>query len=139
VYSDTAAMSDLYENLDRELQGVEGSFAVQPAQVGAVFILGGQVAGLEIFDAHEAFARGFAKTLRAYAVEMPTAAPLQGQALEEDLYRFLADLVSAKREQYPALGEGQDLRLTGVGVSGGALVSGERVVHLAAYRRPPQA
>jgi hypothetical protein len=51
-----------------------------------------------------------------------------------DVRRFLAEMVAATAEKYAALGEGEDFRFTGDSLAGGALVDGERVVHVAAYR-----
>jgi hypothetical protein len=39
----------------------------------------------------------------------------------------------ARAEQFEALGEGEDLRLSGDSLAGGALVAEDRVVHLAAF------
>ncbi len=46
---------------------------------------------------------------------------------------FLRKVVAAKEEEYPALGEGQDVRLTGQGLTGAALAVNGRVVHLSAF------
>jgi len=43
------------------------------------------------------------------------------------------EAVVAAAERFPALGEGEDIRLTGEGVSGGALAANGRVVHLAGF------
>jgi hypothetical protein len=41
--------------------------------------------------------------------------------------------MAAAGERFPALGEGEDIRLSGEGLAGGALAAGGRVVHLASY------
>lgn len=136
VASDTYAMSDIYENLERDLRRTEQSFAIQRGQSGAVFASGGRVAGIELFDSPEAFAKCFGKTVRAYAMDVPQdAAPVDTKAALADVRQFLQEMIGAVTERYAALGEGEDVRLSGADVSGGALVNGERVVHLAAYRR----
>ncbi len=40
-------------------------------------------------------------------------------------------------EPFAALGEGEDLRLSGEALAGGALVAEDRVVHLAAFNLDP--
>ncbi len=42
-------------------------------------------------------------------------------------------LQSAAGERFAALGEGEDIRLKGAGIAGGALAADGRVVHLAGY------
>ncbi len=54
-------------------------------------------------------------------------------AMRAEVSRFLEAMVKAAAEQYAALGDGADVRIEGDGIAGGALVDGERVVHLAAY------
>lgn len=133
--SDTAAMSDAYEAMAEDLDRIEKAVALQPGQSGAVFASGGRVIGLEFFDSPEAFSRCFAKIVRAYAMD---AGSLPGEvdraAALADVRRFLDEMTRAAMRKYAALGEGEDVRLEGEGVAGGALVDGERVVHLAAYR-----
>ncbi|MGH7605297.1 MAG: ARPP-1 family domain-containing protein [Gemmatimonadaceae bacterium] len=46
---------------------------------------------------------------------------------------FLERVGAAGAERFAALGEGEDIRLSGEGLAGGALASGGRVVHLAAH------
>ena len=47
--------------------------------------------------------------------------------------QFLDALQSAAGERFAALGEGEDIRLKGAGIAGGALAADGRVVHLAGY------
>jgi hypothetical protein len=55
-------------------------------------------------------------------------APSEGDA------RAFLDLIGATHaERFKALGEGEDIRLTGQGIAGGALAVGGRLVHLAAF------
>ncbi|MBI5446443.1 MAG: hypothetical protein HY900_35165 [Deltaproteobacteria bacterium] len=46
---------------------------------------------------------------------------------------FLQAVRKAKPESFPALGLGEDVRLEGPGMAGGALVAEGRVVHLGAF------
>ena len=47
---------------------------------------------------------------------------------------FLAEIAGAEVQRFPAVGSGEDLRLTGKTTTGAALVDGEHVVHLCAFR-----
>jgi len=135
VESETLAMSDIYVDRAGQLDTYVRAFHASPAQTGAVVAIGGKVVGLEFFDSAPAFARYLEKLIRAYALDAidrtegePPDAPVGRGA------RAFLDLVSATHaERFKALGEGEDLRLTGEGIAGGALVTGGRVVHLAAF------
>lgn len=73
--------------------------------------------------------------MRAYATDArERTAPVDPAAALADVRRFIEEMTKAAMSQYAALGEGEDVRLEGENVAGGALVDGERVVHLAAYR-----
>jgi hypothetical protein len=52
---------------------------------------------------------------------------------EEAARRFLERIKASATERFAALGEGEDIRLKGDGVAGGALAADGRVVHLAGY------
>lgn len=135
VSSDTAAMGDLYAGVQGKLDDYEKAFAAVDGQVGAVFATGSRVIGLEVFDAPEAFAKTFRKMVRAYAMDAQgEAQPVDKAATLADVRQFLEAMTKAATESYAALGEGEDVRLEGENLAGGALVDGERVVHLAAYR-----
>jgi hypothetical protein len=73
--------------------------------------------------------------VRAYAMDArEDAQPVDKDAAMADVRRFLEEMLVATAEKYAALGEGEDVRLAGKDLAGGALVDGDRVVHLAAYR-----
>jgi hypothetical protein len=135
VVSQTSAMADVYEAIEPDLAAYEESIAVAEGQQGAVFANRDRVIGLEFFDSPAAFARCFTKIVRAYAMDAREGtAPVDQAAALADVRRFLAEMTQAAMEKYSALGEGEDVRLAGEDLAGGALVDGERVVHLAAYR-----
>jgi hypothetical protein len=99
-----------------------------------VVALDGRVAGLEVFDSPAAFARYLAKLVRGYALDALETANGKTLAPSEDqVRRFLEAIKAAPAERFAALGEGEDLRLAGNGVSGGALAAEGRVVHLAGF------
>ena len=41
--------------------------------------------------------------------------------------------MAAEAMEFPAIGQGQDLRLTGAALTGAALAADDRVVHLSAF------
>lgn len=139
VRSDTGAMADLYRGhagrIDDYVQAVNAS----PGQLGAVFAINGQVRGIELFDASRTFARLLPKIVRSYAIDaIDEAARENGApataANDDAVARFLAEVKAAQVEEFPAVGEGHDLRLTGERVAGGALAARNRIVHLCAFR-----
>ena len=134
VKSDTLAMSDVYDESAPRLSGYATAFRAEPGQRGAVIAVDGKPIGVELFDSAAAFARYLDKLVRSYAldaIETETGKALAPSAA--DVGRFLEAMQAATVERFPALGEGEDIRLTGDGVSGGALAANGRVVHLAGF------
>jgi hypothetical protein len=134
VESATLAMSDIYVENTAQLDDYVRAFHAVAGQRGAVVAIGGKVVGLELFNSAAAFSRYLEKMVRAYALD---AIERQESDLPDpsdaDAQAFLDLIWAAHAERFPALGEGDDLRLAGSGIAGGALATGGRVVHLAAF------
>ena len=137
VESETGSMSDIYETRSRDLDAYVRAFRAEPRQRGAVMAIDGKPVGLELFDSAAAFARFLEKLTRSYALDaIETQA---GKALAPsgaDVQAFLDSICGAKAERFRAVGEGEDIRLSGKGIAGGALMVEGRVVHLAGFAVP---
>jgi len=134
VDSETLAMGDAYQSRADDLETIVSGFRPARRQVGAVVLIDGRVAGLELFDSSAAFARYLPKLVRSYALDaFETAGGQSAAATEPAVRSFLDRLRGAKAERFPALGQGEDIRLAGNGVAGGALILDNRVVHLAGF------
>lgn len=135
AHSATDAMADIYEQKSSDISGYLAAFEARPGQRGAVFVINGKVAGIELFDSANAFTRYFRKLLSSYAIDaIDVDQPRPGLLGEAAARRFIDEIGRARQESFPAVGEGTDLRLSGERLSGGALLVGERIVHLAAFR-----
>lgn len=133
--SPTVAMEDMYAQKSGDLSGYLDAFTAQPGQRGAVFVINGRVVGAEVFESAAIFSRYFRKLVSSYAMDaLDVDQPLPGPVADAAVRRFLDEVERATQEQFPAVGEGTDLRLSGRHLAGGALLVGERVVHLAAFR-----
>jgi len=135
--SETLAMGDAYESRSGQVGAYVRAFRAEPRQQGVVVAIDGRPVGLELFDSAEAFSRYLEKLVRSYALDAIETA--KGKPLapsEAEVRRFLDSIRAADGERFPALGEGEDIRLTGKGVAGGALVLDGRLVHLAGFQVP---
>ena len=134
--SETMAMEDLYEKRTSDLADYAHAFRAEPRQRGAVVAIDGKIAGMELFDSASAFTRYFEKLVRSYAMDaVETRKDATVVAAEQDVRRFLDSLKASTAERFPALGEGEDIRLSGDRIEGGALMADGRVVHLAGYAK----
>jgi hypothetical protein len=145
--SPTSAMADVYQH---HAAGVDEYVSALPAgagQVGALFVLDGEVVGLDLFDHPVILSKLLPKLVRSYAldalesrfaVDRPAAAGAPStEGLVKHASAFLAETAAADGQLFPAVGLGEEIRLQAAGVSGGALVLGDRLIHLAAFRCEP--
>ena len=127
-------MSDVYEKEKVRLDDYVNAIEPLPRQCGAVFAVDGKVAGLELFDSPGTYSRYLPKIVRSYAMDAAETRRTDGvPPVEEVVRRFIEEMKAAPTQSFKALGEGDDVRLEGGSIVGGALVKGERVVHLAAF------
>jgi hypothetical protein len=140
VASDTGAMGDIYEQKQADVQGYLRAFEPTARQVGAVYFINGAVRGLELFDASATFRKFMRKVLESYALdaaEEAAGSETTGAAAPTDAGRiaqeFLERLQKASPKPYKAIAEGEDVRVNLGDVTAGALVVGDKVVHLAAF------
>lgn len=138
VASETSAMSDIFEQEAGRLEDYVAPFRALEGQSGAVFAIGGKVVGLELFDSAETLRKLFPKLLRSYGLDALDRARSEPAAKEtacapEQAGAFLQKVARAKAEEFPAIGEGRDIRLSGGGLTGAALSVDNRVIHLTAF------
>ena len=132
--SPTEAMHDSYTARRDSLAEYVAELEPEPDQVGAVFAIGGRVAGAELFETPELFASYYRKVAESYALDAlrhrSEASPPAAGA--ESL---IADLQKAQGSSFRAIGLGEDVRIDEAHLVGGALLYDDRVVHLAAFRQ----
>ncbi len=136
--SPTMAMGDAFEKRGGDLGDYAAAFRPEPRQRGAVIAVDGKVTGLELFDSPATFAKYLDRLVRSWAmdaIETASSTPLAPSL--EDVRRFLEAMKATAAERFDALGEGEDIRLSGKGIAGGALAAEGRLVHLAGYAVAP--
>lgn len=127
--SHTDAMRDIYRSFENTLDDITNVFSKEPGQTGVVVMIGGEVAGIELFSRDTAYSSMAERILKGYAIEeaisceMPQVTPTR-----ETAFKFLETVQSMNPEVYPSVGVGDDYRFQGDGVTGTALVcEGEMV------------
>ena len=133
VKSPTDAMSDIYDNFEPDLNRYKKAFKGQQNQVGVVFAVSGKVQGLELFDNSQTFSHYLERLVSSYALSSFADEGNVGTAEKLDADKFIGKVKNANTERFDALGEGDDLRLSGEAMTGGALLAEGRIVHLAAF------
>jgi hypothetical protein len=135
--SDTSAMAALFEKFEKVDGGLEEfvrAFTPLDRQVGAVFYINGEPAGLEVFDSGDTWRKLSAKLIRSFAVDAidrgSRRAPKSGTTAPSD---FVAMIASSAASAFAAAGEGDDVRFSSSNIAAAALVARGRVIHLSAF------
>lgn len=133
--SPTQAMKAMYDSRVEDIDAYLSAFVWSERQVGLIFAIGKGDMGLDLMDHPYAMRAILPKLLRSYAldaVEVPdSAAATAGAAVS-----FLHRVDKAESLLRPAVGIGEDVRLTGEGISGAALWAESRYVHVCAFTTP---
>ena len=152
--SATAAAAAMYESRHEQLQEYQQAFVAVAGQMGAIFVLDGQIMSLDVFDAEPTCGRVLSKLVQSCALDAIDAAIEQTLSPETDwdeviaeiaatpepdglsVEAFLKTLVDAEVESFPGVGLGEDVRFTEKQALGGGLVVGQRLMHLCAFPTP---
>jgi len=134
VSSPTGAAAALYEGSRARLDDFRAAFTPQPNQCGALFAINGRLVGLDLFDSPATLAAALGKLVESYALDAIDAASDVRTQAQEVPGPWLKSIAAAPIERFAAVGEGEDWRLVGDGLAGGALVKDGRLIHLCAFR-----
>ena len=134
VSSPTLAMSDMYAKHSRQVGDYERAFTAADGQSGAMFAIGDRLVGLELFEHPAVLRRMLSKVVRSYALDAIQTGESGDVPSAKTAQEFLTELAEGRAETFPAVGLGQDVRITGDRLTGAALVVDDRLVHLCAFR-----
>jgi len=130
--SPTQAMNAMYDSMAVSIDTYLRAFVWAERQTGVIFAIGKETMGLDLMDHPYTMRTMLPKLVRSYAldaVEAPHSPTVRtGEAAE-----FLKLIGKAKPLIRPAVGIGEDLRLTGGGIAGAALWAEQRYIHLCAF------
>lgn len=135
AHSPTRAMAEMYTQHQTGVDEFVRGLPAQSRQRGAIFAIGDSVIGCDLFDCDATFGKLLPKIVRSYALDaLDTAGRRDGcPAPAETAAAFLQSVSLAQTQSFAAIGLGEDLRLQGTGLTGGALAAEGRIVHLAAF------
>jgi len=135
--SPTGAMAAIY---DKEMPSIEEyvkHFSLIDSQVGAIFMINGQVAGLDAFGKLGTFSEIFRKLLESYALDaIDWYDPEKDhKALKSEVTKFQKATLSANAEARPSVGLGTDFRLESKKITGFALALDDQLLHISIFAR----
>jgi hypothetical protein len=137
AFSDTSASGAIYERYREDLDEFIGHLKPAASQVGAIFVVAGRPAGVEIFRSPKLFALLLPKLLRSYGLDALEERGMAEPATEPavDVAGLLSSLRTTQAGRYKALGLGEDIRFDSDSMIGAALAENGTLIHLAAFPR----
>lgn len=133
VDSPTRAMHDVFERRRGDLRAYEKAIRLHDGQTGAIVVIAGEIAVLDLVSRPDAFASLHGPLVHGYALdalEAETEAP-PPRPVAPTL--FLSRVLGAPLTHRDGIGLGSELRFRDAGVGGAGLVALDELVQLTAF------
>lgn len=147
VVSPTSAMREAFETRAADVERHVGALAWREGQIGALFSIDGQPAGLDVFDHPRTCQKMMAKLVRGYALDAvesrirQTARDSGGERPDSGggdgslaaLRAWMDTIGNAEIFTRAAIGMGEDVRMESASITGAALWVEDRYLHFCAF------
>jgi hypothetical protein len=134
VSSPSGAMRDIYTHREDDLRAFTQAIPYVPGSVGMVIAIGNRIRALELFDAPGTLQALWERLIRSAAIDAKTATPGAPVTIDRAI-RMVHRVRDAKVTAFRSPGLGHDVRITGGGIAGAALLYQAVVVHAALFRQ----
>ncbi len=136
IRSETGAMRDVYESRKVSLDEYIEAFPVQDGQKGLFTLIDGKIVGFDIIASAAGYADLHGKLIKSYAMDELASGGKgnNGEDARKKAREFFEMLLSSREEKYKSIGYGIDYRFENGIAVGSALVSSEKVIHMAVFR-----
>jgi hypothetical protein len=136
--SPSGAMAAIYDKERPSLDEYVRDFHLIDSQVGAIFMINGQVAGMDAFGRPDTFSNVFKKLLESYALDAIDwyDPDKEEKAYKSEVTKFRKAADAAGSEGQPGVGLGTDFRIESRKVTGFALALDDQILHMSIFARP---
>jgi hypothetical protein len=130
------ALQDVFRDYDRKLEEAMEKLPAPAECNGAVFVIGGRIAGTDLFDKPSTLRKLWPKLIKSCTIDAlePSTQNPESMAADE-ISKWLEGGANATQEPFPSPGVGQDVRIEGEDVIGASLVVDDHPVHMELFRR----
>ena len=134
--SDSMEMGRIYEKDVPHLDQYAKHFQPSENQIGAVFVINGEIAGMDSFGKLDTFCPIFKKLLNSYALDaIDWYADKKADATTGDINTFIELGCSAKIEFRDSVNLGIDCRFNTEKINGFSLAYDDQILHFAMFSR----
>lgn len=135
--SPSIAMSEIYEKEKPAIDEYIDGFRNIDLQVGAAFMINGEIAGMDCFGKPETFSAVFKKLIGSYALDAIDSFEegKDHKALKSKLMSFINNSTKAPVHAQKSVGEGIDCRLETKKITGFALCHEDQIPHMSVFTK----
>jgi hypothetical protein len=134
IHSRTAAMKDVYEAKEKDLDEYLINFSCLPKQKGLLTFLDEEIVGFDFLSLDTAYALLHPKLVKSYAMEaLMQKAPKNEPPAVDKAKDFLKEAGRCKEKKYKSVGKGDDHRFEGKQMVGSALKFQKKAIHMAFF------
>jgi len=133
--SSSMAMGEIYEKEKPALGKYTDAFNNIESQIGAVFMINDNIAGMDCFGKPETFVSVFRKLIGSYALDAIDwfKEDKEFKVLKSNVTNFLKEASKANIETHKSVGEGIDCRIETKKVTGFALSYEDQIPHMSVF------
>lgn len=129
-HSPSSELEQAYTDHSQRLTSMLTDLPAPEGCCGAVFALGGKIAGMDLFDKPETLTRLWPKLIRTYAIDALEETSGQTTVPVEAVAQWLASAAAAQAEPFKSPGLGEDVRLKSDQLIAAGLIVEEQPVHV---------
>ena len=129
--SPTSALNDSFENLKYKQDDYLNEFKIVEGQNGVIFIVNGELKGLELFYNHSIYKEYHEKLFRSYIIEAIVENSSEDNIERVELMRTLEKISDSTVKSNKSIGLGDNLKFSNDFGSGSSLVYDDELIHMA--------
>ena len=135
--SGSMAMAEIYKKERPAIDDYLNNFEMSDLQIGAIFQINGNVAGIESFGKSDTFEKTFKKIVESYALDAIDWYDSKFDKIgsQAKVVAFLKTIKTVQADSHQSVGLGTDYRLDSKKCTGFALAFDEKVLHMSVFAR----
>ena len=130
----TSALNDSYENLKDKQNDYLSKFHIEDGQNGVIFIVNGEVKGLELFYNHSIYKEYHENLCRSYIIEAIVEKKSVDNIDRLELMKVLENISQSEFKSKKSIGLGDNLKFSNDFGSGSGLVWEDELIHMTFFK-----
>lgn len=130
----TSALNDSYENLKDKQNDYLSKFHIEDGQNGVIFIVNGEIKGLELFYNHSIYKQYHEKLCRSYIIEAIVEKKSVDNINRLELMKVLENISHSEFKSKKSIGLGDNVKFSNDFGSGSSLVWEDELIHMTFFK-----